>query len=138
MRDNIEVLSISIRIRQVDVVEGHHHKVVMIHFEGEADCDSFKGSIQPGAVDTQIHQSDCLQTLSARYILSGVDNMNKKCQIFIENELVAVSPEDPGTMYTKPRIVTDSEALAYLETDSLSGIVKATGDALWIHIYRCD
>lgn len=131
-----EVLRINIRISQIKVVEGHHHKVVMIHFEGDADCENFKGSIQPGAIDTQVLQSDKLLTLSARYLLSGVDKMNNKCQIFIENNLDASRPEETGKIYTRPRIITDSKALAYLETANLSGIVNTSEKELWVSIYR--
>ena len=131
-----EVLTIKVEITAVDEVLGRGKVVRMIHFGGSVDCDNFKGIILPGGVDTQKDFEGESFKLSARYILEGEDREGKKCRIFVENNGEGFDPN--GENYTMPTIVTDSEALAYLENANLKGTIEPWGKGVIIHILSCD
>ncbi|HCE74419.1 MAG TPA: hypothetical protein DEP67_08350, partial [Lachnospiraceae bacterium] len=57
----------------------------------------------------------------ARYIMRGTDLSGRPCSIFIENNGMAA---EDGRIRTVPRILTDSDALSYLETAELRGSVS--------------
>lgn len=84
-------------------------------FDGYARGDYFNGTIMPGAVDTQECFPDGSGTLSARYILKGTDFEGKECSVFIENAAAL------GSVDTSPVIVTDSDALSWLNHADLTG-----------------
>ena len=110
---------LTIKVAIGEIFETHGSKVVarMINFTGEAECENFKGVILPGGVDTQKEIDGACLLLSARYMLKGVDRDGQECCIFIENNGEAKIP--PLDMITKPIVVTDSKALAYLEKAEL-------------------
>ena len=53
-------------------------------FGGYCDTDFFKGEVLPGGFDN-MKKENGISTLSAIYILKGVDNKGDSCHIFIEN-----------------------------------------------------
>ncbi len=97
----------------------------MVLFEGECDCDNFKGKILPGGVDTQHYYAEGKGRISARYMLEGVDKEGKPCKIFIQND----GEYDNGFLPTTPKVYTDSEALRWLEDADVEGhlIFEETG-----------
>lgn len=127
-----EVLTINVEITATQSVKGKTGVANMILFGGTCDCELFKGTILPGGVDTQTGWANAPYKLSARYILTGKDYTGKDCSIFIENNGVA-SEQD---MVTTPRILTDSEALSFLETASLQGTISPTQKGVMIHIHE--
>lgn len=103
----------------------------MIAFSGEADGPYFTGKILPHGVDTQKLENGKQLQLSARYMLEGMDCCGKPCHLFIENNGV----EKENGIETKPRIYTDSEALAWMEKAALCGSVEGCGEnQVTIHI----
>ena len=86
----------------------------------------------PGGVDTQMEWLGQNRTLSARYILEGVDKAGQSCRIFVENNGIV---EKGGELSTTPRILTDSEALSYLEQEELFGTITPTQKGVTIHIF---
>ncbi len=92
----------------------------LLSFGGYCDNEYFKGSILPGGYDCQ-RNDDGISTLSARYMMEGVDFAGDSCKIFIENNASSSSK------LSKPEITTDSRALAFLNTSDLIGILDNTG-----------
>lgn len=128
-----EVLTVEVKLTNEYEVKGHKGSAKMLLFGGSIDCESFKGVILPGGVDTQSQKAGESVLLSARYIVEGMDCEGQPCRIFIENNGYI---DSDGAIKTTPRIYTDSEALAYLEQESLSGTVEASEAGILIHIYK--
>lgn len=127
-----EVLTFEVEITGHETVKGKNGEATMILFEGNADCENFHGKILPGGVDTQVEWPGQNRTLSARYILEGVDKEGQSCRIFVENNGIALKE---GEISTTPRIITDSEALSYLEQEELFGTITPTEKGVTIHIF---
>ncbi len=127
-----DVLTVRVFITGCNEVKGGNATARMITFDGDCDCENFKGKILAGGVDTQREYKCAPFSLSARYMLEGTDREGKPCKIFIENNGTLVN----GEMLTQPKITTDSEALAYLESASLEGTVEGWEKGVIIHIYE--
>jgi len=127
-----EVLTISVRITGADQVKGKKAEALMLHFDGRADCENFKGIILPGGVDTQKEIYGQGRNLSARYVLEGKDYTGKDCKIFIENN---GEVKADGSVETKPIIFTDSDALSFLEAADLKGTITPADGGVTIHIW---
>lgn len=126
-----EVLTITIDITGSSKVKGITGEAEMLSFTGTADCELFHGKTISEGVDTQMELQGSVRTLSARYVLKGLDYTGKECCIFIENN----GTIENGVITTIPKIITDSEALAFLEKANLKG--TATFDPqLTIHIIQ--
>ncbi|WP_026496528.1 DUF3237 family protein [Butyrivibrio sp. WCD3002] len=128
-----EVLTINVRITGVNEVKGHTGTARMILFDGTVDCDNFKGKILPGGVDTQKELGDEPTLLSARYILEGTDKEGNPSHIFIENN---GQFREGGENTTTPKVITDSQALAFLETADLYGTIEGIEGGVRIHIFE--
>lgn len=128
-----EVLTVHVRITDIQKVDGGESTVQMIAFEGGSDCENFKGRILPGGVDTQKITPDGECVLSARYMLEGVDREGHSCKVFIENNGKTRTGED---IITSPVIRTDSKALSYLETADLYGTIEPCEGGVIIHIFE--
>lgn len=123
------IVTIQVKTYDAQVLEGKQTKVVMIPFSGEASGDYFTGKTVANGVDTQIITADRF-SLSARYMLEGVDRGGKNCRLFIENN---------GTSFDNciPRICTDSEELAFLENAPLRAEVICMENGVIVKIYMC-
>lgn len=133
MKENI-LLEIEIEIDNIAKIHGNDKSVSIVYFSGNASSQFFKGTVMPGAADTQISCTGKPTTLSARYVLEGVDCENNACKIFIENNGV----EKDGSIITKPFIITNSPALKWIETVNLFGKVISENNNLIIRIYSED
>lgn len=127
-----EVLTFDVEITGAEEVKGANGEAVMIAFGGYADCEHFHGKILPGGIDTQTEWPGMTRSLSARYILEGVDREGQSCRIFVENNGVVREGED---LRTTPRILTDSRALAFLEQEELTGTITPAEKGVTIHIF---
>lgn len=105
--------------------------VRMLPFTGSCESPLFRGTILSGGVDTQVDSAPGEGTLSARYMLEGTDAEGKLCRLYVDNSAVR---REGREMVTHPRITTDSEALKWLETASLTGRIESKGDHLEIVI----
>ncbi len=123
-----EILTILIAISGIQNVGNGKEWSQMILFGGEAKSEYFTGKVLPGGVDTQ-HGNDTISYLSARYFLEGVDFKGDSCKIFIENN--GCSKEQ----YTKPKIMTNSKALNFLNDADLKGKLDMSDGKLTIRIY---
>lgn len=94
--------------------------VNMLSFGGTCDNEYFKGNVMPGGIDCQRTENGTT-TLSARYMLKGVDCAGDSCTIFIENNATA------NSNISKPKITTDSHALSFLNNSNLIGILDTNG-----------
>lgn len=114
-----EVLTVTIDIGATDAVSGSTGNASMIHFKGASDCANFKGEIVDDCVDTRLKYKGQIETLSARYILTGTDAQGNPCNIYVENNGI-----DDNGMVTEPIIITDCPELAWIETAPLHGTVS--------------
>ena len=127
----MELFKININITDTIKLENAQTTVQMILFDGSCDSSLFHGKILPGGVDTQRYFADGSGSISARYMLQGVDADGLPCRIFIENQAEVKN----GTFKkTTPKIYTDSPCLKWLETADLCGEVEAAEDGVVIVI----
>ena len=128
-----EILRVYVKIEESFGVNGQKVNVNMLHFSGHAESKYFKGVILPHGIDLQRGEVGQPMNLSARYILEGEDYKGNKCCLFIENN---GSNNDAGEMITKPIIVTDSKALAWMEDAELTGNLSFEEGLVVIHICK--
>lgn len=127
-----EIFTLHVTITGSESVEGTSGKVTMLSFHGSTDTVWFRGETVPHSVDTQIQKNGENVSLSARYILQGVDGDGQNCRVFIENNGWA---DKNGTMTTTPTVFTDSTSLKWLEQADLYGEATNDGGQLTIHIF---
>ena len=111
-----DILDIRIEITGVTEVQGADCVVRMLAFTGECEGAFFHGEVMPGGIDLQEIRPDGTGSVSARYILQGTDAEQCACRIYIENRGII---DQSGNMLTTPRIITDSEVLAWLQQEDL-------------------
>ncbi len=121
------IVTINVTTYEPQVLEDVNSRVVMIPFSAEAEGEYFNGKTVANGVDTQITTTDGF-SLSARYMLEGVDRTERKCRLFIENN---------GTSLDNcvPKIHTDSEELAFLERAELNADVECVENGVIVRIY---
>ena len=128
-----EIFDIIIDIISVEEVNGWHTTAKMISFKGKCEGQYFNGEIMDNGVDTQLIAKDGSGSVSARYVMKGVDSSLRQCKVFIENEGVISCT---GEMNTTPKIVTDSMELSWLQEEKLYGKVAVEEDnRLHVRIY---
>lgn len=130
-----EILRVYVMIEESFTVNGQKTNVNMLHFSGRAEGPYFKGIILPHGIDLQRGAVGQAMSLSARYMLEGEDNVGNKCRLFIENN---GSNNDAGEMVTRPVIVTDSKALAWMEDTELIGSLSFEEGLVIIHICKVE
>lgn len=123
-----EILTITVTTYEAEMLEGKASRVVMIPFSAVASGGYFTGKTVTNGVDTQVTTKNGF-SLSARYMLEGIDKSGRKCRLFIENN--GTSLEN-----CKPRIYTDSEELAFLENAELTAKVECVEKGVIIRIYN--
>ena len=121
------IVTINVTTYEAQMLEGRNSRVVMIPFSCEAVGKYFNGKSVSDGVDTQITSADGF-SLSARYMLEGTDSSGKPCRLFIENN---------GTSLNNcvPKIYTDSDELAFLETANLTADVECVENGVVVRIY---
>lgn len=127
----MEILKIYVTVKDCISMESPDTKVYMLLFDGYCEGEYFSGKILNGGVDTQVHTGAGTHSLSARYIMAGVDKEGQKCRIFIENNADMV---DGYEQVTHPKIYTDSTALKWLEQADLQGKLITGGEQVIITI----
>lgn len=125
-----EILTILISIGSVFSVGDGGQTVTMVNFGGVARGECFNGRVLAGGVDTQHHYPDGRSSLSARYMLEGVDSLGDSCRVFVEN---TVRPETPQGQ-SEPTIVTSSPYLRRLAAHGLTGRLDFRNDTLTIRV----
>ena len=139
--EEIMVVNVKIGGKEVNSFRAEDGRsVVMIPFDATIEGKYFNGEVLPGGVDTQvIGPGGATHTLSARYMAKGKDFTGADCHVYIENNGVIHGP-DAGRegfyMRTHPTFVTDSKALAFLNTDLFCGDSEGTPDGVKITLYR--
>ncbi len=124
-----KVLTIRVQCEEPYSVQGKNCKVCMVPFTGMATGELFTGRIIGTGVDTQKFIKGQSGQLSARYMLEGKDYTGATCRIFIENSL-----HDEAGWH--PMIVTDSEALSYLEDANLIATVDGIEGGVLVQVYE--
>lgn len=127
---NEPVLTLKIQLLESYYIASEKKRVCQILFNGHAEGEYFQGDILPGAVDTQMIEPDGSGILNARYTLKGKDASGESCLLFIENTA------DLGESVIRPKIVTDSRQLAWMNDSRFSGLMNVDGDSLTIEIRK--
>lgn len=127
----MEVLRIKVYLTDNIVTKGGAETAVQLPFTGDCDGPLFRGTILPGAADTQRIGPDGRGVLSARYTLEGTDDQGQPCRLFIDN---AAKLGQEGIGPTRPVIRTDSASLRWLETADLRGSIEHVDDHIEIVI----
>lgn len=131
------ILEIHIDIKEGKSIKTNRGEVSMIPFGGTVKSELFNGIVEPWGVDTQITNHIGIKTLSARYMLSGIDKDGKDCHIYVENKAWMKANEFSPTFESIPTFYTDSKALAsYLHQDIFYGVGTVQNDGLWIRFYE--
>ena len=123
------LLTVDVACEEALRVNGASSDVVMIPFSGTASGPLFSGRIISPGVDTQKIRKDGGIRLSARYMLEGTDPEGARCRLFIENQ-------GNWTEGFVPKVVTDSPALAWLESEPLCATIDGTPRGVLIRIFR--
>lgn len=131
-----EILTIYIDLTEIYEVKGKSAEAVIINFTGNCKGKYFNGNVLPGGVDTQKEFYPQNRTLSARYMLDGIDDAGKNCRIFIENE--AALDGEKQLDHTTPKIITDSKSLSWMEEAYLKGTIEPKEEGCIIHIFKMD
>ena len=126
------LFTIEIDLHDCHTLKSAKGQVNMVLFGGRCDCDFFHGDILSGGVDTQRYLTGEQGRLSARYMLSGVDDEGAPTRLFIENN---GENDADGVCITTPRIFTDNPRLAWLEAVPLTGRVQGREGGVTILFY---
>jgi len=123
-----EIVTVDVSISSIEEnIPGGSGKV-FFYFTGEADSEYFKGSVQPGAVDTWVIENDEVQSCCASYDIKGLDNSGAECTIHIDNR-----SKDGNSWY--PELKTDSAALSFLNGTGCRTLYEGRETGPIIHIY---
>ncbi len=123
------IMKIRVACQESFRLEGATKDIVMIPFTGEAVGPLFRGHVIGTGVDTQKIGKDGKMVLSARYMMEGTDCEGKPCRVFVENQ------GSFGVGFV-PTVVTDSAALAELETAALIATVEGAPGGVIVRIMR--
>lgn len=127
-----ELFTFYIDIRPSEEVPGNTGNASMIHFGGRGEGPNFNGKVVADSVDTRMQFKGQVQTLSARYILTGTDANGNPCSVYVENNGI-----DDNGMVTEPTIITDCPDYAWIETAPLHGTVSWE-KGLTIHMWTTE
>ncbi len=124
------IMTINVTTYDAQMLEGQYSRVVMIPFSAEATGKYFNGKTVANGIDTQITTKGGF-SLSARYMLEGIDSSGKKCRLFIENN--GTSLEN-----CKPKIyIQTARNWLFWKTQSLRQKLNALKTEL-LSVYFCD
>lgn len=123
-----EVLTIDIQItgRELRREEGTYRQIA-IFFTGSCEGPYFTGHILPGAEDVQEYFGNGNVKLRAEYILEGTDYPGEKCRLHIVNQRINEE--------WKPKVTTDSKALAFLNYSDLTAVLEGYSGGLTVRIF---
>ena len=123
------LMEIAVALHGTAGFEGPHSKVTLLPFSARTEGKYFTGSTVMDGVDTQRTDAEGRFSLSARYMLRGKDYTGTDCSIFIENNGSSLDS-------CIPAILTDSEALSFLEQTPLRATVEPKEGGVTVRIYR--
>lgn len=122
-----EVLTVDVVLTGCEVTEEPDHRLVHLPFVGEAIGDLFKGNIQPGAADDQIHKNGQMESACADYMIVGADYTGESCSVHVVNQ----NRENQW----KPTVTTDSKALAFLNGADCTAVLELRKQGPIVHIF---
>lgn len=133
-----ELFTVHVKIeRSIELKNTDGESVVMIMFGGHVTGTCFEGIVREGGVDTQVIGKDGgRHSLSARYMLQGQDYTGQPCEIYIENNGYIGETKGNRLFRTSPRIITNSKALSYLNTEALIGEGCPAAEGVSIRIFK--
>lgn len=114
-----ELFSVNMSETKLETVDGSTCRVNMQYFDGDASGEYFNGNVYKESSNVKKTYKDGRITNCARYILKGNDDKGKECMIFIQDDGVT----NDGVTVTKPRILTNSPSLSWIEKADIQGRV---------------
>ncbi|OUM63560.1 hypothetical protein PIROE2DRAFT_9839 [Piromyces sp. E2] len=100
--------------------------VAKLGFNCFANTTTFQGEGVDYFVDTRYIFSGQPQSLSARYIMEGVDDEGNKMKIYVQNDGLDDNGDNQNVR-TEPLIITDNPKWAWIETAPLHGNMTMEG-----------
>ena len=122
-----EVLTVDVVLTAREITDYPDHRLVHLPFVGETVGDLFKGQIQPGAADDQIHKNGKMDTACADYVIVGADYAGQACSVHVVNRY------QDGQW--KPTVTTDSKALDFLNSADCSAVLELRKQGPIVHIF---
>lgn len=113
----MEIFRLHIHVTEENRFDTETNTINMVLFDGTCEGNYFNGKILNGGVDTQIYEKDGAGTLSARYMLSGMDKEGVPCHLFIENNGIVGKEET----HTTPGFILTAKALSGWKQKNLQG-----------------
>ncbi len=110
-----------------EVTEEPDRRLVHLPFVGEAIGNLFKGHIQPGAADDQIHRGGKMESACADYVIVGKDYTGESCSVHVVNR----NKENQW----KPTVTTDSKALDFLNGADCTAVLEIRKQGPIVHIF---
>ncbi|MCD8119560.1 MAG: alpha/beta hydrolase [Lachnospiraceae bacterium] len=100
-----------------------------IFFTGYCDTEYFHGVIQPYGCDHREYAGDECTEVCASYELCGLDADGKNCSLAIENRW------DDAAGTWKPRIQTESQALAWMNGADLTAVLEDGNNGVVVRVF---
>ena len=122
-----EVLTVDVVLTGSEVTEEEDRRLVHLPFVGEAIGDLFKGQIQPGAADDQVHKNGQMVSACADYVIAGTDFAGESCSVHVVNR------NRDGQW--KPTVTTDSKALDFLNGADCTAVLEIRKQGPIVHIF---
>ena len=127
-----KIFDIHIVFKEYAEVKTPEELVKLISFGGKTQTRWFTGEVLPGGVDVQTLGADGTGKVSARYILQGMDQSGMPCKVYVENEGII---DERGAMHTMPKVLTDSVALAWLNSTQLHCEFASVGEEFHVQLF---
>ena len=123
-----EVLTVDVVVTCCDVAEQPDgSKFMHLPFVGEAVGGLFKGRIQPGAADDQVHRNGQMESACADYVIDGIDYTGESCSVHVVNR--------NQKNQWKPTVTTDSKALDFLNGADCMAVLELREQGPIVHIF---
>lgn len=141
IRKDAPIMEVLVETDPSGMVELHSEigMVKMIPFKGTVKGSIFNGIVEPCGVDTQVTKQNEVRHMSARYMLTGLDQNGTPCHIYVENEGWFPSGPLPTPFKTVPTFITDSKMLGpYLHRNQFVGEGTHDENGLRIRFFEID
>ena len=128
VKGRVELFAVDVKLTGRQIERKGRVTEITLPFTGTADGVAFHGVIDPGAKDVQQWRGLKARHCLADYTVTGADFTGASCTVHIVNE-------DTGSGWT-PTVTTDSEALAYINTEPCTEYFEARKGGPVIHIFN--
>ena len=128
VKGRVELFAVDVKLTGRHTERKGSGMEITLPFTGTADGSAFHGVINHGAKDVQHWRGLKARHCLADYTVTGVDFTGEPCTVHIVNE-------DTGNGWM-PTVTTDSEALAYFNTEPCTEYFESRKGGPMIHIFN--